>query len=36
MAALACAKSTASMIRSGRYVPALRHWEALRELAEGS
>jgi hypothetical protein len=34
MAATGVAKSTASMIRSGRYVPALRHWEALRGLAE--
>jgi CRISPR-associated endonuclease Cas1 len=33
MAATGVAKSTASMIRSGRHVPALRHWEALAELA---
>jgi hypothetical protein len=33
MAALGCAKSTASMIRSGRHVPALRHWPALAGLA---
>jgi hypothetical protein len=26
------AKSTASMIRSGRHVPALRHWPLLAEL----
>jgi hypothetical protein len=33
MAACGVAKSTASMIRSGRHVPALRHWEALAELS---
>jgi hypothetical protein len=29
MAACQVSKSTASMIRAGRHVPALRHWEAL-------
>lgn len=33
MAAAGVAKSTASMIRSGRHVPALRHWEPLAALA---
>ena len=28
------AKSTASMIRSGTHVPALRHWAALAALGE--
>ena len=32
MSTLDVAKSTASMIRSGRHVPALRHWPALAEL----
>lgn len=32
MAACGVAKSTASMIRSGRYVPALRYWAALGAL----
>ncbi len=32
MEATGCSKSAASQWRSGRYVPALRHWEALAEL----
>ncbi len=32
MDALDCAKSTASLIRSGRHVPALRHWAKLAAL----
>ncbi len=32
MAACSVAKSTASMIRSGRHLPALRHWPALARL----
>jgi hypothetical protein len=31
--ALSCAKSTASMIRSGTRIPAVRHWQALAKLA---
>jgi len=34
MAAVGCAKSTASMIRSGRHVPALRHWASLAKLPQ--
>lgn len=33
MVACKVAKSTASMIRSGRYVPAMRHWPGLADLA---
>ncbi len=33
MDALGCAKSTASLIRCGRHVPALRHWAKLAEPA---
>jgi hypothetical protein len=33
MAATGLAKSSASQIRSGRTVPAVRHWAALAELA---
>ncbi len=33
MDALGCTKSTASLIRSGRFLPALRHWPKLAELA---
>ena len=34
MAACSVSKSTASMIRSGKHLPAARHWEALRELSQ--
>jgi hypothetical protein len=33
MDACGVAKSSASEIRSGRHLPALRHWPALAELA---
>ena len=32
MEATGCSRSAASQWRSGRYVPALRHWEALADL----
>jgi hypothetical protein len=32
MAATGCSKSAASQWRSGRYVPAIRHWPALAGL----
>jgi CRISPR-associated endonuclease Cas1 len=35
MEATGCSRSAASQWRSGRYVPALRHWEALTTLAGG-
>ena len=33
MAATGCSRSAASQWRSGRYVPALRHWSALADVA---
>jgi hypothetical protein len=35
MAACGLAKSTASMIRSGRHLAALRHWDALQKIGSG-
>ena len=34
MAACSVSKSTASMIRSGKHLPAARHWEALKNLSQ--